>query len=81
MGFFDVHQVNCPIWGWNNSHANHKHVQGFNPTTTTYFRVIHNNNNKHGEKPNNKLRVKGYVSQIPIQLVYDFHEQEDMKLI
>ena len=19
MGFVDVHQVNCPIWGWNNS--------------------------------------------------------------
>ena len=19
MGFIDVHQVNCPIWGWNNS--------------------------------------------------------------
>ena len=21
MGFVDVHQVNCPIWGWNNSPA------------------------------------------------------------
>ena len=32
-------------------HANHKHVQSLNPTTTTSFWVIHNNNNKHGDKP------------------------------
>ena len=36
-------------------HENHQHVQGWNPITTTSFSVRHNNNNKHGEKPKNKL--------------------------
>ena len=48
-------------------HENHKHVQGWNPTTTNYFPGRHNNNNnKHGEKPNNKLEGKVFVGEIPI---------------
>ena len=47
-------------------HDNHKHVQGWNPTTTTYFPGINNNNNKHRDKPNNKLRGKGFDGYIPI---------------
>ena len=39
-------------------HENHKRFQGLNPTTTIYFPVRHNINNKHGEKPNKKLRKK-----------------------
>ena len=39
-------------------HGNHKNVQGCNTTTKTSFTGIYNNNNKHGEKPNNKLREK-----------------------
>ena len=43
---------------------NHKHVQGWNPTTTTSFIGIHNNNNKHGEKPNKKIGKRGCGGEI-----------------
>ena len=40
-------------------HENHKHVQDWNPTTTTSFPGIHNsNNNNIMEKQNKKLREK-----------------------
>ena len=42
-------------------HENHKHVQSWNTTTTTSLPGIHNNNNKHRQKPNNKLGEKGFV--------------------
>ena len=41
-------------------HEDHKHVQGWDPITTTTFPGGHNNNSKHGEKPNNKLGGKGF---------------------
>ena len=43
-------------------HKNHRYVQGWNPTTTTYFPERHNNNNNNNdniEKPNKKLEEKG----------------------
>ena len=38
-------------------HEDHKHVQGWNTTTTTSFPGTRNNNDKHGEKPNNKCTL------------------------
>ena len=46
-------------------HENHKHVQCWNPNTKTSLPGRHNNdNNKHGEKPNNKLGGKEFLVRI-----------------
>ena len=42
-------------------HKSHKHVQGWNPTTMTYFPGRHNNNNKHREKKKLGEEIKEVV--------------------
>ena len=48
------------------AHENHKDFQVCNTPTTTYFPGRNNNDNKHREKPNNKLWGKDVVGDIPI---------------
>ena len=48
-------------------YENHKHVQGWNPTTTNVLPGIHNNNNnnRNREKPNLNLGKRGCGGGIP----------------
>ena len=54
-------------------YENHKHVQGWNPTTTTSFTGRHNNNNNNNrEKPNKKLGKRGCGGGIPTLNMFMF---------
>ena len=59
-------------------HEDYKHIQGWNPITTTYFSGRHNNNKKDRENPNNKLGGNFFWLDSNPEHVYGFHEQEDI---